>query len=78
MESTPLTLTQETLKRLIEYDPETGIFTKEGNVIGCFSDTYTRIMILGKRYKAGRLAWFYMTGEWPEQIDHINGRKGDV
>ena len=72
-------LTHVRLLKLLSYDPETGYFTcnVSGKPVGSYSDTYTRISIDGCRYKAGRLAWFYMTGTWPEQIDHINGLKGD-
>src|SRR5260221_679172 len=32
---------------------------------------YWMISLLGKPYSRGKLAWFYMTGEWPpDQIDH--------
>ncbi len=39
---------------------------------------YVGIPIMGKRYLAHRLAWFYMYKEWPfPQIDHINRNNGD-
>jgi len=40
--------------------------TKDGN-------TYERITFNGKNWHSHRLAWFYTYGEWPEQIDHIDG-----
>lgn len=39
---------------------------------------YTRISLMGKRYKTHRVAWALHYGEWPEdQIDHINGVRSD-
>lgn len=73
-------LTQEKLKSLLSYSPETGLFTwlvsvgcvKAGNIAGANDGRgYTRIIIKNKNYKAHRLAWLYMTGKWPKhQIDH--------
>lgn len=33
--------------------------------------------IFNKSYKAHRIIWFYAYGEWPNQLDHINGMKSD-
>ena len=41
------------------------------------SEGYIRVGIAGKRYKAHRLAFLYMTGEWPNVVDHINGDRTD-
>ena len=68
---------------LLHYEPSTGIFlwriTRGGNaLIGDIAGTplsngYISIYIDGKRYLAHRLAWFYMTGKWPNnEIDHEN------
>lgn len=79
---------QEELKRLLHYDPDTGVFTwkvrttngvKVGDVAGKKDKSkYTYIGINKKAYLAHRLAWLYMTGEWPKNsLDHINGVYSD-
>lgn len=75
-------LTQQRLKELIYYDPETGIFTrlKNGKIIRGVNETtgYQHVHVNGKYYAASRLAWFYMEGYWPEnEIDHKNRIRDD-
>ncbi|BCD83620.1 hypothetical protein PSm6_00270 [Pseudomonas solani] len=73
--------THEQILLAIYYDPETGLFKKpKGELTGGCSARggYLSIYICGARFRAHRLAWFYMTGEWPKQeIDHINGDRKD-
>lgn len=75
---------QHKLKLFLDYDRKTGIFTRRirtsnriavGDVAGSPDKKgYLCIRVLGKTYKAHRLAWLYETGAWPEnEIDHING-----
>lgn len=85
-------LSAECVRSLLDYNPETGIFTWKyrpwltgkatawniryaGSIAGR-KGGHRRIEIAIERrlYIAPRIAWLYMTGEWPkEEIDHIDG-----
>jgi len=81
-------LTAMRLRSLIRYDPETGLFTNlvtrgsraiAGAIAGSpDADGYLQIKIDGENLKAHRLAFLYMTGEWPvDLVDHRNGVVSD-
>lgn len=83
-------LTQEHLRQLLHYDPESGHLTwkvdvargarcRQGDRAGRLHPTgYIQIGIKGKKYLAHRLAWLWMHGVWPEGIvDHANGIPSD-
>lgn len=76
-----LQLTQETLKKYLKYDKESGVFTwvvsrgnrLAGDIAGSIEKGYTRIRLGGVNHAAHRLAWLYETGTWPlGEIDHID------
>lgn len=77
-------LTLDRLKQVLNYPPETGGFTwamctskriHVGDAAGAIKEkSYRVIRIDTVLYRANRLAWFWMTGKWPEfQIDHRDG-----
>ena len=75
------------IKAYLSYDPDTGVFTrltnnnrwKAGHTTGALDKAgYVIILYKGKRYKAHRLAWYYVYGSIPMyNIDHINEDKSD-
>ena len=72
-------LTQERLKELLRYDPETGDFVwrvrmgsraLKGDTAGHLHHTgYIHIAVLEAIYTAHRLAWLYTKGYFPKNID---------
>lgn len=81
-------LTAERLREVLDYDPETGVFTRKVRLaqrhhVGDRADFivtggglkgYYRVSLFSKRYLAHRLAWLYVHGHWPEnEIDHRDG-----
>jgi len=85
-------ITQSELKRICEYNPETGEFVRiikrswKGKEYPCRSlpnskgDSwgYLQLNIDRKVYKVHRLIFLYMTGEFPTvDVDHINGDRTD-
>lgn len=81
-------LNQTTIRELLDYNPETGVFTnkvtrsnrsKKGAVVGAIkynkaSDkSYLVTSLYCKKYYMHRLAFMYMVGKFPDQIDHVNG-----
>lgn len=75
------------VREILEYDAKTGIFrwkvsrpkAKAGEVAGSVYDHgYVVITLDGQRYRAHRLAWLMVTGQWPKnQIDHRDGNRAN-
>lgn len=82
-------LTHSQLVNRLNYNRKTGVFRwhhpnkfcayRSGDVAGTpHKKGYLVITIDGRPYLAHRLAWFFVTGEWPDkQIDHENGIRSD-
>lgn len=84
-----MNLISHRVKQLIIYDPDSGRFSwredryrtiKAGTPAGSQHKRtgYVEIGIDGKLHLAHRIAWLYMTGDFPiGPIDHINGVRND-
>jgi hypothetical protein len=77
----------DNLHKLFLYDPDSGKCIRRvgrGNrapigeeISRKTKNGYLIVQVDRKNYLVHRLAWFLMTGEWPKEIDHINGVKTD-
>jgi hypothetical protein len=80
-------VTQEKLKALLEYDPDTGVFrwlkpmsakAQPGAVAGSMGGGgKLYIGIEQRKYHAHQLAWFFVHGVWAGHLEHINGVRLD-
>ena len=80
-------MTIDIFREYLDYDQETGQFiwkqnrrgkAKIGTTAGTKNkDGYLTIRIKNVRYYAHRLAWLYVYGVWPSEIDHKNQIKDD-
>jgi HNH endonuclease/AP2 domain len=72
-----MSLSHSELKQLLHYDLDTGEWTRLSDLSRADrlhkQSGYFRVRIGRKEYRAHRLAYFYMTGEWPPKtIDHAD------
>jgi hypothetical protein len=96
-----ISISQDYLKSILNYDEDTGLFTwkirpidhfktkrsfsiwnvkNSGKIAGWIDEYgYRRISIDGRNYRAHRLAYLYVYGLNPKEIDHIDvhGSKSD-
>lgn len=86
-------ITAKYLRSILDYDAPTGIFRWKyradqmdrvnkrfaGKITGAGKPTrYGHIRIDDQLYRAHRLAWLWMTGEWPkDEIDHKDLDRGN-
>ena len=74
-------ISQERLKEIIHYDPDTGecrwLHNKRGRRPGKFGHFdgygYKQACIDYIKYRVHRIAFVYMTGSCPDEVDHIDG-----
>ncbi len=82
-------LTAARLREVLSYNPQTGAFFwrvfRSGRAIPGQQAAreprrsgYATVFVDGYLYAAHRLAWLYVTGEWPKgYIDHADGSKSN-
>jgi hypothetical protein len=73
----PATMTAKRARELFDYDLQTGVLSwrSTGLPAGRSSTSHPYLVVYADRQKlyVHRLAWLWMTGEWPAVVDHIDG-----
>jgi hypothetical protein len=84
-------LSDQVIRQVVSYDPETGRLFKLGRVYrnnfieygepleitGKNPLGYIQLSVQGRVYLGHRMGWYLHHGEWPQVIDHINGDRAD-
>ena len=82
----PREITAEEIKQVLSYDRDTGLFTwlvdcgsnkVKGKIAGAEKEGYITIHIDSQQYRAHILAWIYVYGYTPDELDHENRIKSD-
>lgn len=74
----------EVVKSMLAYDPATGDLVwvssaNAGSTAGWENGNGYRRVSIGRKGKvyAHHIAWLFITGAWPTEVDHINGDRSD-
>jgi hypothetical protein len=73
----------DAIRKVLRYDPDTGFFFRIDSGFDKITGSlhkisgYVQICVLGQQFTGHRLAWYFVHGEFPNQIDHINGIRHD-
>ncbi len=74
-------ITVDEIRAALKYDQLTGDFCRwnKRSPLGTLSAAgYVMITIFDRKFRAHRLAWLFVHGQWPSmKIDHINGSRID-
>ena len=67
------------IRSYFDYDPNSGELSRKGKVCGWLQQNgYIYVSIHGVEYRANRVIWFWMTGQWPtNDVDHENNKRSD-
>lgn len=69
------------LRSKVKYDRKSGNFLDKKTKLKLNyrrSDGYENVLFEGVTYLAHRLAWYYVKGEWPPEIDHKDRNRSNT